>query len=319
LANTGAQNDNNNKANIDIEKGLFRVNAGTSILEVINHVMRSSEYYAQLIEEKPSEGMGSEPLRIHKILTSVKYNSGKWDSIRKTYQKTITFHVIPYQYYNTKFMQSKRALPSKWSKEYDYMYTGKNQDILSLDIDFNVMFFVAITAYEQKTQTGTVSEKDEPQEKEDDVASGKTGSSQNLRTNTVSQHTQETSQATNSSKKQVEAGDLYKSIMSSSRGDMVNVKMKVAGDPDFIKQDDVFYPPGGGSGSSIPMDQNEVFVKLRFRTPDDINQDTGLYNFATDGENTFNGLYKVITVENNFERGMFTQNLDMVVMVEVLQ
>lgn len=316
LANTGAQNDNNNKQNIDLEKGLFRVNAGTSILEVINHVLRSSEYYAQLIEENPSEGMGSEPLKIHKILTTVKYNSGKWDSIRKTYQKTITYHVSPYQYYNTKFMQSKRALPSKWSKEYNYIYTGKNQDILNLDIDFNVMFFVAITAYEQKSQSATVSEKDEQQDKEDSVASGQSGSAQNLRTNTVSQHTQETSQATNVTKKQVEAGDLYKSIMSSSRGDMVNVKLKVAGDPDFIKQDDVFYPPGGGSGNSIPMDQAEVFVKLRFRTPDDINQETGLYNFATDGENTFSGLYKVIQVENMFERGMFIQTLDMVRLFE---
>ena len=316
LANTGAQNDNNNKQNIDLEKGLFRVNAGTSILEVINHVLRSSEYYAELIEEQPSEGIGNEPLRIHKILTTVKYNAGKWDSIRKVYQKTITFYVKTFQYYNTKFMQSKRALPNKWSKEYDYIYTGKNQDILNLDIDFNVMFFVAITAYEQKNQAGTVSEKDEEQDKEDAVASGESGTVQNLRTNTVSQHTQETSQATNVTKKQVEANDLYKSIMSSSRGDMVNVKMKVAGDPDFIKQDDVFYPPGGGSGSSISMDQHEVFVKLRFRTPDDINQDTGLYNFASDGENTFSGLYKIITVENHFERGMFYQNLDMVRLFE---
>ena len=60
----------------------------------------------------------------------------------------------------------------------------------------------------------------------------------------------------------IAANDLYKSLMSNSRGDMLNIKLKIAGDPEFVKQDDVFYGPGEGAGQSIEMDTAEVYIQI---------------------------------------------------------
>ena len=316
FANTGARNDSNTKDNIDLEQGLSRVNAGTSILDVINLVLRQSEYYHEQITESPQTSAGSEPIKSHKVLTTIKYKPGAWDDVRKVYQSTVTYHVVPYKYYNTKFPLAKKGIPTSWSKEYDYIYTGKNQDILDLSIDFNTMFFTAITAFNQKFQQDKTSKEDQPEDQKTELQGGQDGKAQNHRIMPVVSNSQEVNQGTSTTINQVAAQDLFKSMMSSSRGDMINIKMKIAGDPDFMKQDDVFYPPGSGSGTSIPTDRSQVFVKLRFRTPEDIDQSTGLYKFSNNGDNVFTGLYTVIEVENHFERGMFTQTIGMVRLFE---
>jgi hypothetical protein len=123
--------------------------------------------------------------------------------------------------------------------------------------------------------------------------------------------------------KSVLVNDFSKSMMSSSRGDMINVKLKIIGDPEFIKQDDLFLNPANNPGSSsdnavdpktnsIIYDAAEVHVLLTFRTPIDFNPEDGLMDFAPSKYSVFSGVYKVITVENEFTRGQFTQSLDLV-------
>ncbi len=318
LHNTPNQNDRNKKNIVELEKVLTRVNSGTAITEVINAVIRNSKYYEkQIPEETPKKG--TEPLKAHKILTTVEY--GDWDDIRKVYQRTITYHVVPFSYWNDKFAKADRGIPEKVQKEYYYLFTGKNQQILELDIDFNTMFFTAITALEQKNQSATVSVDDEntnaKSEKDKNISTGKNNTIQPLRTLPVIAQTQEaTNNLSTASARTVEAADLQRSMMSSSRGDMINIKMRIAGDPDLIKQDDVFYPPGSGSGSSIPTDTTEIFAKLQFRVPEDINAETGLYQFSTKGNNKFSGIFKILQVDNVFERGQFTQTLDLIRMFD---
>ena len=193
------------------------------------------------------------------------------------------------------------------------MYTGKNDQILDLTIDFNAMFYVAITAFENKAERRAPHRPGDPREakKKDDVDPGNDYSVNPNRVKPIIGYN-DVQSSKNNSKESVEAVDFQKSLMSSSRGDMLNVKMKVSGDPDLIKQDDTYYGPGGGSGNSIPMDIGQLFAGLYFRTPDDLNLDTGLYDFDESGENVFNGKYQVIAIENTFERGQFTQMLDMI-------
>jgi hypothetical protein len=91
---------------------------------------------------------------------------------------------------------------------------------------------------------------------------------------------------------------------------MINVKLKIAGDPDFVKQDDIFYGPGAGAGSSIATDSEEVYIKIFFKAPTDIDQDTGLMDSSSYPDTVFSGIYRVLRVESLFERGQFTQTLD---------
>jgi len=56
--------------------------------------------------------------------------------------------------------------------------------------------------------------------------------------------------------------------------------------------------------------RQDVYIYIAFRTPADIDTNTGMYSFAKEGEESpFSGIYKVVIVENVFEEGIFKQNL----------
>jgi len=312
------QNDKHKNSNYEREKGLIPVNAGTYIREVINMIVRSSKFYRdQIIDStaddestggaigagKGDSGIGSEPIKAHKITTKVEY-SNDWDSKRKVYKKTITYHVGVYKYYNTKYPEAKRGLPSSMDKEYNYIYTGKNQQILDFQIDFNTMFFTALTAMEKKYQQQQIQVQKEDQDKPDDISESNEQQVQSNRIVHNISHTQDAVQLSTMDKKYVEASDLVRSIMQNSRGDMINVRLTIAGDPELIKQDDVF----SSLNNSIPTDKQQLFCRINFKMPEDIDQNTGLY--LVDNRNIFSGIYQILTVDNSFERGQFIQVLD---------
>lgn len=122
------------------------------------------------------------------------------------------------------------------------------------------------------------------------------------------------------------AADLSSTIATQSGADMLQVDLKIIGDPDFIKQDDLFYQPSYGSNGeventsvtvtpngSIKTDNGEIFVQLMFRTPVDINDTDGLMKFDSKYRASgFSGLYRVMTVESVFEAGKFIQNLHLI-------
>jgi hypothetical protein len=102
---------------------------------------------------------------------------------------------------------------------------------------------------------------------------------------------------------------------------MVNLKLRIIGDPHFIKQDDVFYLAQGSKSLSNPltannslwMDNGELYIRVLFDAPADYDETIGL---AVPGnsmysKNEFSGIYKLITVTNEFTRGKFEQVLDL--------
>jgi hypothetical protein len=102
---------------------------------------------------------------------------------------------------------------------------------------------------------------------------------------------------------------------------MINIKMRIFGDPTFIKQDDIFYSqdvvdmkstvtPNG----SLITDGGELYVYVNFESPADYSE---FYGQAIPGLNKyryseFSGIYKIITVESTFRGGKFEQSLDLV-------
>ena len=113
-----------------------------------------------------------------------------------------------------------------------------------------------------------------------------------------------------------------KSIYSGARGDMINIKLKIIGDPDFIKTDDIYYNPGNanypGPGDatapdgSILTDRGDIFAFVSWRTPSDLNEETGLPEFKKFQNSAFDGVYKIIKVTCDLKGGGFEQTLDMI-------
>ena len=66
------------------------------------------------------------------------------------------------------------------------------------------------------------------------------------------------------------------------------------------------------------MDGGEVYVNLTFRTPVDIDEDSGMMQFKDKDilgptqTSLFSGLYRVMRVENEFRNGQFTQMLNLI-------
>ena len=79
------------------------------------------------------------------------------------------------------------------------------------------------------------------------------------------------------------AASVVKNIYSDSRGDMINVKLKILGDPHFIKQDDLYVNPGLSNypvkevmlnDGTIATDNSEIFCTINFKTPVDMDDAT---------------------------------------------
>lgn len=317
-------------AGTDTTTEVFNINAGTSILEVISMAMKNSEFIRSQFKDpavepadpqKAADDLGK-PIIWFKIVPVLKLK--EFDSKRDVYAKEITYHVKKYVHYNTKFRDAPKAQPSYSCKEYHYMYTGKNEDILSFDIDFDVMFYTAITADRAKTQRDRTQPQDPQDNKDDAPAESQSVSVANNVTQPVSGQADQVNPASVDSKATL-VNDFSKSMMSSSRGDMINVRLKIIGDPELIKQDDIFKNPANNPSkpedSTSPVDPKtqsilydfaEIFALLTFRTPVDWDPANGEMRFEDTEYSVFSGVYKIITVENEFTRGQFTQTLDLV-------
>lgn len=317
-------------AKLDTTTESFTINAGTNIIEVINMVMRHSEYIRNQFKDPAVEistsgqenaNKSNEPIKWYKIQPVVELLD--FDYRTDKYSKKITYYIEPYLIYNSKFRDAPKSLPNYYSKEYQYIYTGKNTSIIDFNIDFDTMFYTAITADRSKTQK-TSGPQAQPEQDQTHDATDKTHQAklQDNVTQPVAGQADQVEPASPDSKGTL-LNDFSKSIMSSSRGDMITVNLKIIGDPELIKQDDVFVNPANNPNqgnkefidpktNSLIFDAGEVFALLKFKTPVDYDDETGLMKFQSYQTSVFSGLYKIIMVDNEFSQGKFTQTLQLV-------
>ena len=315
------------------DAGAFPISAGTSIPHVIDMVMRNSSYITDQISDpkdtKPEEIAEKleKPLYWYKIIPSIK--TGEYDFSVNKFSTEITYHVVPYIVYDSKHPNGPVLAPQGSIKEYSYSYTGKNVDILDLQIDFDTMFYTAVTAGSAKWQADQLQKAKEQLDSAQNAAKSSSESARELvnrQLRLVSAQPQQQGLAgQQGSAEQILAGDIQKSQYSNSRGDMLNLKLKIVGDPELIKQDDIYTNPAQGGyaeqlandimpqNGSIPMDDGEVIAQVNFRTIVDMDETTGLPRQGVMADSSvFSGKYRMLTVSNVFQGGKFEQTVDMV-------
>jgi len=313
------------------KQGIFSINAGTSIVNVINMILRNSDYIKNQLTEKSQKISNKEdgveianaeekPINWFKIIPSVTLE--KFDPKRNTYSKVINFNIVKHIIYNTKSPLAPKSLPTRWLQEYQYIFTGKNRHIIDLDIDFNVLFFTMATADRQKWNLWN-SAAGAPTDRDESKGYSPSDTFMPIKTIPVSSNIPlQIGSVDSDTAKGIAASDFYNTVLSSSRGDMINVRLTIIGDPRYIKQDDIFYNPQNSENlkteilsknNSIIFDYEERYVRLIFNTPVDYDSTTGL--LETNGKyvtSRFSGLYRIIRVENSFSRGKFDQTLDLI-------
>jgi hypothetical protein len=323
----------------DFERSTFNVNAGTSILALINQVLLNSEYITkQIIDPTVQQDINSltsdgspaalaaklkkETFKWYKIIPQVIL--GPYDTVRNQYQRSIVYHVKTFEYHNSKDNRAVQSFPDGYAKKYDYMFTGQNNDIIDFEIDFNSLYYTAAQSDLAKNeQISKQQDSGASANSKSTVGSNPSSGVTKISNIPVAGQAGAGTLGAGTDSTKVQARLVSQSILSGAKGDMLNLKLKILGDPQFIKQDDVFINPGhpdyddtkvlSTTTNSLVMDSGEIYCYVTFKTPVDIDETTGLLRKDSKYvESVFSGYFRVMTVQSEFQNGKFVQTIDLI-------
>lgn len=310
----------------------FKFAQGSDIINAINQVLFKSEIPDVALKPDQMSKEGMRPwwkidVQVYHIATDQNLK------ITGSTPKIVVYRVVPYQVHSSRLLAPNAPAPGieelkkQAAKVYNYIYTGKNVDVLKFDIQINATFYQEMAADNFK-RTG------------DKQISAQTASGSN--------NTQNTTLQTPTSPDEPGIGKLntfvkYIGLLTSSDGkggtrgdtestraarifhdsmlngmDMMNITMEIVGDPYYIANSGA----GNYTASStnlinvsrdgdINYQNGEVDIVINFRTPTDINQPMGMYDISSKSllVGQFSGLYKITTIVSTFRNGQFTQTL----------
>ena len=323
-------------ATADFKASIHSLDAGTKVQDIINLVMPNSEFFKKQITDAATEAKdkkknqcdttelnnSSKPFYMYKVIPAIEL--GGFDRERNIWGKTVTFHIMKYAVYNNRDDRVPKTLPPKAVKNYNYFYTGQNTDVIGFDINFNALYYTAVDVDKGKGgATSGASAQDDTGKNKETLDKHCANVIDPHMPKPVSQTQQTSAGGVLSQSDTVNAASVMQSFYTSAAGDMIGVKLQIIGDPTLIKQDDVFAPPTitgldtknpfvQGTGS-LAMDNGEIYCYLTFNTPVDFDDATGL--IRKEGKYTvssFSGYYRILSVENDFRGGKFTQTLDLI-------
>jgi len=304
---------------------------GIDLVSVINQVIMRSKYAVDSLNAKP-DAQGFKPWwRIDVQTYHITDKSN--DAITGQAPRVMVYRIIPYKVHASHFIAPGSqpagidALKKECVKVYDFIYSGKNIDILKFDLDIDQSFIQESVAdagtltQSNKTKEAQAAESQSSQNKTSNTPVTPTGAAPD--TNSQTARIAPTLNKTPFDGKGGDSGEQTKTRIikqwhnALTEGyDMLNANVEIIGDPYYIANsgmgnftDDVS-TVNLTKGGDINWQTSEVDILINFRSPIDINQSTGLYNFGNTKVMTqFSGLFKVQKIQSVFRNGQFTQSL----------
>lgn len=304
--------------------------SGTSILEMMEELILLSDYGKKIADAAPdNNGM----IPYFKIETHCYQVNDKAQLSKGGRNPLIyVFLVVPYRAHVSKYGPVSEAYPgydnilAQACKEYNYLYTGKNLDIIDFDLSFSSGFY---TAYQGAGGKGTASSRtrksdemykqDPPTEISTEAGSGASSTvgaktlEENIGTSTGGLA------GTGGEHDKISIARAINDALLNSKNDLALLDLTIWGDPYYIA-DSGF---GNYSAAKNPISINltkdgtmdyqreEVDVLVTFRTPLDINKQ-GWQDFsASEVVPSYSGLYCVNSCVSRFKDGLFTQVINM--------
>jgi hypothetical protein len=268
-----------------------------------------------------------------------------FDMVTKNNKKIIHYHIAPFKIHayslNRSGVSSGTNAQTVVHKLYDYIFTGNNTDILDLDIQYKVAYYQSqLKDYRPQTDNPTTgigwttsrpSKTDTIYGEPDLPYKNYVGTAQSAQQGVIDPNNERIQM------------DQFVDALTNPVADMVNINMKILGDPSWIGQSQ-FLPISLGDKSNIQKidkdsnagtdtssamfqtikgqaqswsekyksfntDQAEPVINLRLIMPTDFNEKTGMYELNKTANGVFTGLYKVWKTVSTFDNGTFTQNL----------
>ena len=322
----------NNTVDPKVSDLKFRQNS--DVINAINQTILASEYAKTAMKKSGIDDKGFRKWwRIDTQVYNITSNANM--STTGTKPRLIVYRVVPYMAHSGNVAAPNSKPPGYDSvkvevvKEYNYIYTGKNVDILNFDITCQLGFAGSMSAGPEtqtqdnktKAQQGGAEEKGvtvQPVDKGSDP-SKKPGTlpTQNRYSNT-NRPTDKKGGGGVETQEQRAAKQFHEAM--SSGADMIQLEMQIIGDPYYIAQSgtgNYTAKPSQymnlNSDNTINYQSGEVDILVNFRTPVDINQTTGMYDFGKSSKSapvlSWSGLYHLLTVTSSFDNGQFKQTL----------
>ena len=245
------------------------------------------------------------------------------------------FVVLPYKIHCTRIplMANQTIDTSKFlqvaNRTYNYLYTGANVDIKSFQLKFNTLFFQAIPkALGNKSDRPTTSESMSSVDPVDTNLPGVSSESRKDSAIGISPVKTDISQTDTFSSDQPNAGqrsqsdpyddlarNMHQSILENT--DQCSAEIEIIGDPFYLVTASMgnYRPKTNDDGTvgegEAPYTSGDVMVVIIFKNPVDISETTGEAIFS-DKMTPYSGVFRVLSVNNTFNDGLFLQKLKMI-------
>ena len=329
------------KVDIDTKTAVVKFKAGSGIFDILSQLIQNSKYVTDQISEfreaynkaikiedptKREEELKSmsKPVKWFKLIPEIRLLD--YDDKRNLYAKKIKIKVIPYLIDDARVPFAPKQSPaSRVIKKYDYLFTGNNSEVINFALTFNTAYMqYNTTNYDTKAMSAGAKKPSETAE---------VNREQTTPTPVNAAVARVPAPGSPSSPKGIgqltpdraRSADMSASIY--SKADLVNLDIEILGDPDFIKQDDIFYKPqqgdvadvniegGPGQPEGIRFDSGQIYAQVNFLTPQDYDDNKGLMILGdkqdekTYRRSVFSGIYNVQQVDVTLSGGKFTQKL----------
>lgn len=327
------------KMKVNPLNGIFTFDQGQLVTDIINQVILTSDYPKFALKNWTPQGQ----IRWWRIDTKI-YYKGAEDPNTGYCPKKIVYRVEEYLVDAQKFTNPNTKNPgieNKWRevvKQYFYIYTGQNLDVLDLNIEFKTGFYKALTADQGKLAQnlqGTghatggsnqqhIGSEDAQTPKGSDPSNHKLPSQ--VRYNLTSNNNMHQGGAFQSDDPVTLAARQFHDLATTGY-DMLNLDLTILGDPYYITSSGTgnyrasfTQRQGINSDREMNYESNEVYVAVYFRTPVDQNPSNrkngvwdGMYDFGSqESQFQFSGLFRVLNIKSQFNKGKFTQTLGLI-------
>jgi hypothetical protein len=310
---------------------------GMAISDAIASVVRDSEYVKDILKNigtKP--GVPDEYGMLDYFLVKIEVtNLNAIDqSTQKPFQK-YTYVVSPYKIHISRIPNyghdkiKEETLKKLSLREYNYIYTGKNIDVLGFKLNFNTLFFEAVPSSmankdvvpsstaaapnnspDVKIKSKSDDDYKEASEKDQIPASP-------VKTNPVPVQSPTGGNASQPKDAySMLARNMHEAVVN-SKASMLTGDLEILGDPMFLVTGGAgnYKPKPGGRGKTSMGEANhnysEVLITVNFRNPIDFQSlENGGTMYFDPNRVPFSGVYRVLKVVNTFKEGLFKQKLD---------
>lgn len=318
---------NLSKVSVDAKKRTFQYSQNTSITQIITNIIIESDYGKKNLKPENWDNGFINWFRIDMQMQIL----GN-DTARNRKAKKLIIRVMPYRVHSSVFANPTAApvgypeLTDKIVKQYDYIYTGQNNDLLKFDIQINNAFYTGIAPTADGTG-GRTSNRDINSAGNEDIEKSK------IETGSAGPETQFSPTGTPSAKPDPAAakklmggsGNIttatdiatqFHKAFTSNVTDLISINFDIMGDSYWLSDSGMGGYIAGADPTSLSTEDGAVnyeagdsFVYLRFRSPVEPKEDNGDYLFVDKADSPFSGIYKVIKVDHIVNDGVFKQSL----------